>query len=90
MSNNNEFTNRKIDDLEKKLQGLFKNQDSKIFELKIENNKLINEIYKKFDEEINPLKYYNKLIINKIENNQNKFKIIDNKINYIEEFIRQL
>ena len=37
--NSTEFTNKKIEDFEKKLQGLLSNQESKLFDLKMENSK---------------------------------------------------
>ena len=49
ITNNTEFTNKKITDSEKKFQGLLENQDSKIFDLKMENVKLNSLIENKID-----------------------------------------
>ena len=92
MMNTTEFTNKKINDLEKKFQTLIKNQESAIVDLKTENNKLNlsfdkltkeikSEQYKKLDSEINLLKYYNNIIMNKCEDYENEFKSIKIQLN---------
>ena len=94
MMNTTEFTNKKINDLEKKFQLLFKNQESTLIDLKTENNKLNlsfdklakeikSEHYQKLDSEINLLKYYNNIIMNKCEEYENEFKSIKNQLNNI-------
>ena len=94
MMNTTEFTNKKINDLEKKFQTLFKNQESAIVDLNTESNKLNlsfdkltkeikSEQYKKLDSEINILKYYNNIIMNKCEDYDNEFKLIKKQLNNI-------
>ena len=97
MMNTTELINKKIDDLEKKFQSFFKNQENTIIDLKMDNNKINltldkltkvkknndikSEQYKKLDNEIYILKYYNNIIMNKCEDYENDIKLIKMKLN---------
>ena len=87
--NNAEFTNKRISDTETKFQDLLGNQDSKIFELKFEINKLNTSIEKKLNNE-KEIDFFNKFLKNKFENFQNEFKIIKNKFKSLDNFLNKL
>ena len=82
MMNSTEFTNRKIEDFEKKLQGLLSNQESKLLDLKIENSKL-NMLLENYLDKFNN-------IGSEFENHKNESKFIKNKVNYLNDFIKFL
>ena len=85
MMNSTEFTNKKIEDFEKKLQGLLSNQESKLFDLKIENSKLNMQLENYLDK----FKNINNLG-NEFENHKTDFIYIKNKVNYLNDFIKNL
>ena len=82
MMNSTEFTNKKIEGFEKKLQGLLSNQESKLLDLKIENSKL-NMLLENY------LDKFNNIGI-EFENHKNESKFIKNKVNYLNDFIKFL
>lgn len=79
MSNTMEFTNSKIDSFEKKFQNLIEEQDSKIFNLKIENNKTGMALENKIDKLNNETK---KMLEIKVE----MYKKFDEEVKLLKNF----
>ena len=82
MMNTTEITNKKIEEFEKRLQELLNNQESKFFDLKVENNKL----HLLLEKSLNQFNILSKLV----NDHKEEFKFFKIKFNSLNDFIKDL
>ena len=82
MMNTTEITNKKLEEFEKRFQGFLSNQESKLFDLKVENNKL----YLLSEKSLNQFNILSKLV----NDHKDEFKYFKIKFNTLNDFIKDL
>ena len=82
MLNTTELINKKIEEFEKRFQGFINNQESKLFDLKVENNKL----YSLLEKSLNQFNILSKLV----NDHKNEFTYFKIKFNSLNDFIKDL